>query len=161
MSKLADEIRMTKPFSLPEEEATLNLMRTSELVQQQALAVLKPFDLSTSQYNVLRILRGAGSDGITCSQIGDRMISRDPDITRLLDRLETRGLLRRERSARDRRVVNAHIAPDGLYLLEEIDPLMAAQHRSQYAHFEPCKLRQLIELLELVRNTPTKAEGQL
>ena len=161
MSKLADEIRMTKPFSSPEEEASLNLMRTSEMVQQETLAILKPFDLSGSQYNVLRILRGAGIEGVTCSQISDRMVSRDPDITRLLDRLETRGLIRRERSARDRRVVNAYISAAGLRLLEEIDPVLTAHHRSQYAHFEPCKLRQLIELLELVRNTPTQAKGEL
>src|ERR1700761_6842433 len=122
MGRLIAELQMTKPFALAEEEASLNIVRTYEVLQQQMLGFLKGFDLSASQYNVLRILRGAGETGLSCSHIGERMVTRDPDITRLLDRLESRKLIRRERSERDRRVVNARITNQGLHLLEEIDP---------------------------------------
>ena len=87
--KLAAEIRQQKPFEHIEEEATLNLVRTAEMLNQKATEFFRQFDLSRTQYNVLRILRGAGEDGLTCSATAERMVSRDPDITRLMDRMET------------------------------------------------------------------------
>jgi DNA-binding MarR family transcriptional regulator len=105
--KLRDEIRQTKPFASPEEEAYLNLQRTAEYLRAKSAAWLRPWDLSLTQYNVLRILRGAGKGGLACSEIGARMVTQDSDITRLLDRLEKKGLIERWRDERDRRVVMA------------------------------------------------------
>src|SRR5271157_2913285 len=97
--KLAAEIQQQKPFEHVEEEAVLNLIRTAELLNQKASEYFRQFDLSRTQYNVLRILRGAGDDGLTCSATAERMVSHDPDVTRLMDRMETRGLIMRERTA--------------------------------------------------------------
>jgi len=149
--KLADEIK-SKPFTHLEEEAMLNIIRTADVLMQRASHVLKQFDLRVSQYNVLRILRGS-KDGISCGQIAERMISRDPDITRLLDRLETRGLIARERSGQDRRVVTARISAEGLKVIEQINPLIVQEHGRQLGALGQAKLRQLIELLEQVRET--------
>src|SRR5438034_8988775 len=96
--RLAREIQQTKPFALLEEEAALNLARTFEVMQQRVSEALKPHQLTPTQYNILRILRGAGSAGVTCSQAGERMVNHDPDMTRLLDRLEARKLVERARS---------------------------------------------------------------
>lgn len=152
--KLAHEIRQTKPFALREDEAYLNLLRTSDLLWQQVVEGLRPYQLSPNQYNVLRILRGAGTEGLACSQIGERMITRDPDVTRLLDRLEGRGLLRRERSQEDRRVVVTRITKDGLALLAQLDGPVECLGRKQFAHLTREQLDQLIELLEIVREQP-------
>ena len=158
MPGLADEIRMTKPFALPQEEAALNILRTSEVIQQSASQLLKAFDLTPAQYNVLRILRGAGENGLCCSEIAERMVTRDPDITRLLDRLNTRNLIARERSEKDRRVVTARASADGLRLLDEIDPVLTAHHHRQFSKLSETRLRELIRLLELVRETPNEIE---
>jgi DNA-binding MarR family transcriptional regulator len=152
VAKLADEIKMTKPFSLLEEEASLSIVRTADIMFQRMADMLKPLDLSSSQYNVLRILRGA-KDALACGQIAERMVSRDPDITRLLDRMEARGLISRARSEQDRRVVNARITNKGLALLEELQPVVLAHHRKQFAGFGEKKLKQLIEWMEQVRAT--------
>lgn len=157
MAKLADEIQ-SKPFAHPEEEAMLNIVRTADLLLQLGNKFLKQFDISGPQYNVLRILRGSPA-GLSCGQIAERMISRDPDVTRLLDRLEARGLLARERSGQDRRVVITRITAAGLELIATIDPQMIAQHGRQMGALGEQKLRQLIELLEEVRDiTQTKEE---
>ena len=152
MAKLADEIK-SKPFSHPEQEALLNLVRTADVVIQRVNQFLRPFELSSSQYNVLRILRGS-PQGLSCGQIAERMISRDPDVTRLLDRLEARGLIGRERNGHDRRVVMSSITAEGLELLRKVDPLMVIEHRRQLGALGEVKLRQLIELLEQVRELP-------
>src|SRR5207244_1475565 len=116
--RLAKEIQQTKPFALVEEEAVLNLARTFEVVQQRLYnETLKPHQLTPTQYNILRIMRGAGPDGITCSQASERMVNHDPDMTRLLDRLEARKLVERERSREDRRVVITRITREGLELV--------------------------------------------
>ena len=107
--RLLAEIRQSKPFDMVEEEAVLNIHRTAEVLGQASAEFLKDYKLSHTQYNVLRILRGAGPDGATCSGIAERMITRDPDITRLLDRLEGRGLVARERSREDRRVAKGRV----------------------------------------------------
>jgi DNA-binding MarR family transcriptional regulator len=152
MAKLAEEIKMSKPFSLLEEEASLSIVRTADVLFQRTAELLKPFDLSLSQYNVLRILRGA-KEALACGQIADRMVSRDPDITRLLDRMEARGLISRARDEQDRRVVKAQITAKGLSLLEEIQPLITAHHQKQFAGFGEKKLKQLVEWMEQVRVT--------
>jgi DNA-binding MarR family transcriptional regulator len=152
VAKLAQEIKMTKPFSLLEEEASLSIMRTADVLFQTAAELLKPFDLSLSQYNVLRILRGA-KEALACGQIAERMVSRDPDITRLLDRMEVRGLIGRARDNQDRRVVKAQITSSGLNLLEDIQPLITAHHRKRFSGFGEKKLKQLVEWMELVRET--------
>lgn len=143
---------MTKPFSLIEEEAMLSLVRTADVVSQRAGDLLKLFDISPAQYNVLRILRGA-KEALACGQIAERMVSRDPDITRLLDRMERRGLISRERDGQDRRVVKTQIGVKGLSLLEEIEPSLAAHHRRQFAALGDKKLRQLVEWLEQIRES--------
>ena len=93
--RLRDEIKQQSPFESLEQEALLNVLHTADALMQKITAALKPFKLSHSQYNVLRILRGVSPDGLACQDISERMISRDPDITRLLDRLEARGLVTR------------------------------------------------------------------
>src|SRR5581483_10329175 len=112
----------TKPRhrAIPEEIAFLDLARTTEMLSWPLIQLLKTEDLSPPQYNVLRILRGS-PDGLPCSEIGGRMITRDPDITRLLDRLEKRSLIARGRDENDRRVVLTRITPEGLALLARLD----------------------------------------
>jgi DNA-binding MarR family transcriptional regulator len=114
--------------------------------------VLKAEELSSNQYNVLRILRGA-PDGLPCGEIGNRMITRDPDITRLLDRLEKRNLISRCRETRDRRMVMARITPEGLDLLARTDEPVREAHRSQMGHLGRERLRVLTELLQVARES--------
>jgi DNA-binding MarR family transcriptional regulator len=149
--RLQTEIKQGKPFINLEQEASLNLLRTADALLQRISAVLKPYRLSHSQYNVLRILRGAGASGLACREIADRMITRDPDITRLLDRLEARGLVTRSREEKDRRVIQARIMPEGLRILEELDGPMNEVDRRQLEHFGEERLRIFIKLLELAR----------
>jgi len=149
--KLAVEIKQTKPFELVEEEAVLNIARTAEVLSQSMAEFLREYQLSQTQYNVLRILRGAGDSGATCSQIAERMIGRDPDITRLLDRLEARGLVMRERSTADRRVVMTRIAPDGLAILSTLDAPLKGLLRDRMSSMDRESLSTLIGLLEQVR----------
>lgn len=149
--KLQAEIQQRRRFPSPEAEALLNLLRTADQLTRAIEEALKPAGLSGTQYNVLRILRGAGSDGLACRQIGERMITRDPDITRLLDRLEKRGLVARARDRRDRRVVATRITPAGLRLLARLDPLLTGLDRRLLGHLGRPRLRRLTGLLERVR----------
>lgn len=149
--KLQSEIKQTKPFRLIEEEAALNLWKTADALEQAMAGMLKPFGLSATQYNVLRILRGAAKDGLACGEIAGRMISRDPDITRLVDRLEARGLVTRSRDTKDRRVVTTRISDGGLKLLKDLDSPMDNVLRGRLAHLGQACLRQLIDLLEAAR----------
>jgi MarR family transcriptional regulator, organic hydroperoxide resistance regulator len=150
-AQLQSELMQQKPFESLEQEALLNVLRTADVLMQRIAAVLKPFKLSHSQYNVLRILRGAGPDGLACQEVAERMISRDPDITRLLDRLEVRGLVTRMRDQKDRRVVTVRITPEGLRLLEALDQPIAEVDRQPLQHLGEQRLRTLIKLLELAR----------
>ena len=120
------------------------------MLSRQLSGLLKTEDLSANQYNVLRILRGS-PDGLPCGEIGNRMITRDPDITRLLDRLEKRDLISRCRETKDRRMVMARITPEGLKLLARIDEPVRETHRSQLGHLGRERLRALTELLEAAR----------
>ena len=149
--KILEELQQTRPFQYMEEEAFLNIHRTSDILMQELHKVLKPYGLSATQYNVLRILRGAGSTGVTCKDIGSRMITRDPDITRLLDRLEKRKLLTRNRAKEDRRFVAIQITGDGLDTLRQLDvPVQQLQLRI-FKHLGPERLRELVDLMESLR----------
>jgi DNA-binding MarR family transcriptional regulator len=130
----------------PEEAAFLDLLRATDMLSRGLITVLKTEDLSMTQYNVLRILRGA-IEGLPCGEIANRMITRDPDITRLLDRLERRGLIARSRETRDRRMVTARITPPGLKLLARLDEPVQEAHRRQLGHLGRERLRALTELL--------------
>jgi DNA-binding MarR family transcriptional regulator len=134
----------------PEEAAALDLFRTSDLLSRAGAQLLKSEDLSPTQYNVLRILRGAPS-GLPCGEIAARMITRDPDVTRLLDRLAKRGLIARRRESKDRRVVLTKITAEGLELLARLDEPMQEIHRKQLGHLGRNRLKALAELLEAVR----------
>jgi DNA-binding MarR family transcriptional regulator len=147
---IQSEGRRKRP-SHPEEEAFLDLLRTTDLLSRGPAQVLKSEDLSTTQYNVLRILRGA-LEGLACGEIGNRMITRDPDITRLLDRLEKRGLISRERDAKDRRMVLTRITPEGLKLLVRLDEPVQEAHRRQLGQLGRERLGQLAELLLACRS---------
>jgi len=151
MAKLRAEIKQTKPFRSVEEEVFLNILRTGDALRQGELALFKSARLSPSQYNVLRILRGAGVSGLACQEIAERMITRDPDITRLLDRLEARELVSRAREETDRRVVTTRITEHGLALLQNLDAPLLEVHRRQLGHLAPERLEQLVELLEAAR----------
>src|ERR1700733_5280245 len=139
-----------KPGSCPEEVAHLELMRTMEALSHQFVHVFKAEDLSSTQYNVLRILRGA-PEGLPCGEIGNRMVTRDSDITRLLDRLEKRTLISRCRESKDRRTVLTRITPEGLKLLHDLDDPVTEIHKSQLGHLGREGLRSLLELLEKAR----------
>jgi DNA-binding MarR family transcriptional regulator len=152
--KLAQEIRQQKPFSFREEEAYLNLGRTWAFLQAPIAELLKAHQLTGTQYNMLRILRGAGDAGVTCSQATERMITPDPDVTRLLDRLEARGLIVRSRSNEDRRTVITRITREGLDLVDRIDEPLHAAMRKHLGHIGPKQLDQLIAILEALRDPP-------
>jgi len=134
----------------PEEDAFLDLLRTCDLLSRRPAQVLKTEDLSATQYNVLRILRGT-PEGLPCGEIASRMITRDPDITRLLDRLEKRSLISRCRETEDRRMVMARITAEGLKLLARLDNPVEEAHRSQLGHLGKDRLRALAELLAAAR----------
>ena len=131
----------------PEESLFLDLLRTTDMLTRGMIGVLKKEDLSMTQYNVLRILRGA-PEGLPCGEVANRMITRDPDITRLLDRLEKRGLISRARETRDRRMVMARITPQGLKLLGRLDEPVQEAHRKQLGHLGRERLRTLTALLQ-------------
>ena len=152
---LQEELKQTVPFSSREQEAYLSLLRTSDALQSRVEAKLKDFGLTGTQYNALRILRGAGADGIPCSEIGERMITRDPDVTRLLDRLQKRGLVERSRGKQDRRVIYGKITGAGLKLLREMDALLEKHGREILRHVSQANLKLLIDLLEQIRGGTT------
>jgi DNA-binding MarR family transcriptional regulator len=150
--KVQDEIKQSKPFAQLETEALIALELTADRLMAEGAQHLKTWDLSPTQYNVLRILRGAEPDGLACGQIGERMVTHDPDITRLLDRLEKRGMVERRRDAKDRRVITTRITAAGLDLLEHLDQPMEDFNRRRLGHLGPQRLRMLIELLGQVRS---------
>ncbi len=151
---LSDELKMTRPFKSVEEEAILSIARTAAVLEHSAAEALKRFDLTITQYNVLRILRGAGPEGLCRNEVGERLVTKVPDVTRLLDRMEAAALITRRRGETDRRVVSTHITEKGLKLLEKIDRELPALHNRQLGHVSQRRLRELIDLLEEVRNTP-------
>ena len=151
MGKLQAEIRQSKPFETLEQEAGLALERTADQLRRHYDEFFKRYELTGTQYNALRILRGAGPEGLPCSEIGQRMITRDPDITRLLSRLEQRSLCIRGRDEKDRRVILGRITPAGLKLLQELDRPIRDLNRALMRHMADSRLRSLIRLLDEVR----------
>jgi DNA-binding MarR family transcriptional regulator len=134
----------------PEEAAFLDLLRTADVLTRGADWVLKAEDLSLTQYNILRILRGS-PQGLPCGEIASLMITRDPDVTRLLDRMEKRGLISRSRKSRDRRLVLARITPEGLKLVNRLDEPVQKIHLKQLGHMGKGRLQALAELLAAAR----------
>ena len=149
---LQHEIRQNRPFASAEQEAHLSIVRTAGLLSDAMDQVLRPAGITVAQYNVLRILRGAEPDGLCRNEVRDRMLTRMPDMTRLLDRMEAAGLVRRVRNAEDRRMVGTHITEQGLALLDSVDAAVAAEHERQLGHLGAERLRTLIELLAAVRD---------
>src|SRR5262249_43805756 len=131
---IACDIKKKGPFESLEQEVFLNLQRTADALMRDVAELLKPANLSATQYNVLRILRGAAAAGPPCQEAAERMITRDPDMTRLLDRLESRGLITRTRSTEDRRVLLARITESGMKLLKPLDEPLHALHVRQLGH---------------------------
>lgn len=154
MGKLKDEIRQVKPFDSLEDEVSMNLLRTADAVLTKTTEFLKGYGLTPQQYNVLRILRGAGQTGRICREIGERMITRDPNITKLLDRLEARGWVTRERQQDDRRVIVVRISEEGNKLLDEIDEPLKEHTIGLLSHLGGRKLKTLKRLLEAAREKP-------
>ena len=147
------ELRQTKPFSSTGEEASIAILRTADRLQQQLVELLKPYGLSPTQFNALRILRGAGGPGLPCSEIGERMINHDPDITRLLDRLEQRDLVARQRDSKDRRVHVARITKTGMDLLKDLDKPVEEFHLDTTSEIGESNLKSLIRLLDKLRQS--------
>jgi len=135
--------------SLPSEDrAFIALQKAADKLALQAEQLLKSNGLTGAQYNVLRILRGAEPQGLACSSIAERMISHDPDVTRLLDRMEKRRLITRHRQSDDRRVVKTRITSGGLELLKRLDPMVRKLHKRQFAHIAAARVRILADLLD-------------
>lgn len=150
--KLREELKQTKPFASREEEVYLNLQHTAEALWWGVSETLKRAELTPTQYNVLRILRGAGEGGASCGEISERLVTKDSDITRLLDRLEARGLISRGREAKDRRRITTRITGDGLRILKELDGPIVECHRRQLGHLGEKQLATLSRLLDAARD---------
>jgi DNA-binding MarR family transcriptional regulator len=151
MSGLKLEIVQEAPFSSVEEEALLNLLRTSDCLSRAFHLKTRDWGVTSTQYNVLRILRGAQPHGLTCSAIGSRMITAEPDITRLLSRLKALKLIRQQRDSQDRRVVWTQISEAGLDLLCKMEPIIRRLPGELLGHLDGAELAELIRLLELAR----------
>ena len=151
MAALKHEIAQERPFSSSEEEALLNLMRTADCLQRAFQHVSREWGVTSTQYNVLRILRGTHPQGLTCSAIGERMITAEPDITRLLARLKALKLIRQQRDRHDRRVVWTQISGAGLDLLRQMDPTIQRTPKKLLKHLTAHEVAELTRLLELAR----------
>ena len=149
---LRHELRQQKPFTSLAQEAFLSVARTETVLREGIERLLEPYDLTLTQYNVLRVLRGADSTGLCRNEIRDRLVTRMPDVTRLLDRMEDAGLIHRVRSTEDRRQVNTTLTPKGRKLVNELDAPMAKVHEQQLGHLDAKQLKTLIDLLALARN---------
>src|SRR5688500_2298923 len=149
---LRDEIKQRKPFKSIHEEAALNIVRTAAVLGADFEQIFKPYDLTATQYNVLRILRGADAEGLCRNEVRDRLLTRMPDATRLLDRMEKAGLISRSREQEDRRLVTTRLTKKGKQLVDQLDPLVARQHKSRLGHMTEKQLTTLNTLLTQVRN---------
>jgi len=148
---LRRQLRQRKPFASLEQEAYLSIGRTEAELSDAFERALRPFGISAAQYNVLRILRGAGPDGLCRNEIRDRLLSRMPDVTRLLDRMEDAGLVTRVRSDADRRLVSTRLTDGGRALVDRLDRPVAEEHERRLGHLSQGQLRTLIKLLALAR----------
>src|SRR5687767_13453680 len=136
VTSLRDEIKQTKPFISLEQEAQLNIVRTSAVLLDDAEQLFKPYGITATQFNVLRILRGSEPCGLCRNELRDRMLTRMPDMTRLLDRMEDAGLVARAREEEDRRMVRSRITDTGLKLLSELDGVVLAEHKRRFQHVD-------------------------
>ncbi|MEO7137479.1 MAG: MarR family transcriptional regulator [Gemmatimonadales bacterium] len=148
---LQAELKQKKPFPRVTAEALLSVLRTAAVLEHQLTEALKPYGITHTQYNVLRILRGAGADGLCGREVGARMVSRVPDVSRLLDRMEETGLITRERDPGDRRHITARISRKGLAILAQATPELEAVERARAGQIPTGQLQQLIEVLGAVR----------
>ncbi len=153
MPGLKSEIEQQRPFSSTEEEAFLNLLRTSDCLERAFQRRTRAWGITATQYNVLRILRGAQPDGLPCAAIGKRMIAAEPDITRLLSRMKMLKLIRQRRDRQDRRVVWTQISEHGLGLLDSMDPVIQQAPRDLLGHMSHVELIELSRLLEQARTS--------
>jgi DNA-binding MarR family transcriptional regulator len=147
--------RPRSPLPL-EDQVFISIQKTADGLAQPVEQFLKASGLTGTQYNVLRILRGSEPEGLACSAIGEKMISHDPDMTRLLDRMEKRGLITRQRQSNDRRVVKARITPRGLEILKRLDRPVHDLHKRQFQHISQRRLKEALALLEEVRERGTR-----
>jgi DNA-binding MarR family transcriptional regulator len=150
-SRLQAEIKQSKPFATLKHEAILGLMRTAAIVAHTTDEMLRPFGITGTQFNVLRILRGAGQQGLCGREIGERMITRVPDVPRLLDRLEKAELISRERDPNDRRHVTARITAKGLELIDQVGTLASNPIEERFSRVPQEQLQILIEAMDLIR----------
>ena len=151
LSGLGAELKQNKPFTSLEEEAALSIARTAAVLEHRVSQALKAHSLSTSQYNVLRILRGAGPEGLCRNEVGTRLVTQVPDVTRLLDRMEDAGLISRQRGTEDRRYVTTRITRKGLDLVDALDKPMTELLQAQLGHVSKKALRSLVDALAEVR----------
>ena len=151
VTTLREEIKQSKPFESLEQEAHLSVIRTAAIVADEVDQFLKPYGITGTQYNVLRILRGAEPDGLCRNEVRDRMLTRMPDMTRLLDRMEEAGLVVRTRERDDRRMVLTQISPKGRELLADLDVAIQREHRSRFSKLSESELRAVIDILAKVR----------
>lgn len=153
---VAFEIRQSRPFQSVGHEAAVTLIRTAAVLTSRGAELLAGSGLTPPQYNVLRILRGAGAEGLPTLAIGERMLDLSPGVTRLVDRLEKGGLVARERSAADRREVRCRITPAGLALLKKLDGPIDAADRALVSQLSPAEQRTLVRLLDIVRDSAAR-----
>src|SRR3954469_18612709 len=149
---LREELRQTKPFASLEEEALLSIVRTSAVLMDDFERLLRPYRITSTQYNVLRILRGAEPDGLCRNELRDRMLTRMPDVTRLLDRMEEAGLVERTRESDDRRMVSSRITKKASQLLATLDPLVAENEKHSFSGISREQIQTLIDVLDAVRH---------
>lgn len=149
---LRQELRQIKPFTSVQQEAQLNIVRTANLLMDAFNCMLRPHGITATQYNVLRILRGAGPSGLCRNEVRDRLLTRMPDATRLLDRMEEAGLVTRARDEVDRRLMTTALTAKGRELVDSLDDVVEARDQQDLGHLTTEQLRHLIELLTLVRN---------
>jgi DNA-binding MarR family transcriptional regulator len=149
---LQEEIKQTKPFRTLCQEAQLNIVRTANQLSDAFEQMLKPHGITGTQYNVLRILRGAEPGGLCRNEVSQRLLNRMPDATRLLDRMEEADLVTRERSVEDRRLVTTRITKKGRQLVDSLDDAADQQHEKAMGHMTEQQLRTLVKLLTLARN---------
>jgi MarR family transcriptional regulator, organic hydroperoxide resistance regulator len=152
VSDLKNELKQAKPFRSLGHEAHLSILRTAAELEHAFELAVKPYGITATQYNVLRILRGAGPSGLCRNEVGTRMLRRVPDVTRLLDRLEDLKLISRERGGDDRRYVTTRITAGGLKALGTLDPIVDDLHAAHLGHLGDARLRTLIDLLARIRD---------
>jgi DNA-binding MarR family transcriptional regulator len=150
-SRLLEEIKQTRPFARASDEALVSIMRTASILEHGSNELLREIGITTTQYNVLRILRGAGTAGLCGKEIAERLVSRVPDVSRLLDRMEETGLLRKKRDAIDRRHVTARLTAKGKRVLDEATPKLAEFGRERVEKLSARTVEGLVETLATIR----------